>query len=144
MTTMEYPNFISTSISNQDLNEILSAIGFIEEKLPGLLKLSDLEPYTVFNTKTDSVDFVQQNLKVAEKNPEVVPQDVDVKEIRKDVELIKSIDKIMVPLKKLLEKLEDSKVIACNEAYLPSIAIYNAIKARDIQEKHKFGQKINA
>jgi len=134
---MEYPNFISTSITQKDLNEIISAIGFIEEKLPDLLKVSDLEPYTMFNTKTDSVDFVQQNLSFAEKNPDVVPQDVDVKEIHKDVELIKSINKILAPLKKLVDKLEDSKVIACNEAYLPSIAIYNAIKARDIIEKHR-------
>ena len=141
---MEYPNFISTTISNQDLNEILSAIGFIEEKLPGLLSLSDLEPYTVYSTKTESVEFVQQNLKVVEKNPEIVPQDVDIKEVRKDVDLIKSIDKIIIPLKNLLQKLEDSKVIACNEAYLPSIAIYNALKARDIKEKHKMDHKINA
>ena len=134
---MEYPNFISTTISKQDLNDIMSAIGFIQDKLPDLLSVSDLEPYTMYNTKTNSVDFVQQNLSYAEKHPEVVPQDVDIKEIHKDVELIKSINQILGPLKKLVEKLEDSKVIACNEAYLPSIAIYNAIKARDIVEKHK-------
>jgi hypothetical protein len=136
---MEYPNFISTSISTKDLNDIMSAIGFIEEKLPDLLNVSDLEPYTMYNTKTDSVEFVQQNLSFAENNPEVVPRDVDIKEIHKDVELIKAINKILIPLKKLVAKLEDSKVIACNEAYLPAIAIYNAIKARDIMEKHKLG-----
>jgi len=141
---MEYPNFISTSISKNDLNEILSAIGFIEEKLPDLLSLADLEPSTMFKTKTDFVDFVHQNLKYAEKRPELVPHDVNIKEIRKDVELIKSINRILVPLKKLVEKLEDSKIIACNEAYLPSIAIYNAIKANDMREKHKKEHKVNA
>lgn len=134
---MEYPNFISSTISKKDLNDIMSAIGFIQDKLPDLLSVSELEPYTMYNTKTNSVDFVQQNLNYAERHPEVVPQDVDIKEINKDVELIKSINQILSPLKKLVEKLEDSKVIACNEAYLPSIAIYNAIKARDIIEKHK-------
>jgi len=134
---MEYPNFISTRISKEDLNDIMSAIGFIQNKLPDLLSVSDLEPYTMYNTKTNSVDFVQQNLNYAEKHPEVIPEDVDVQEIQKDVALIKSINKILAPLKKLVEKLEDSKVVACNEAYLPSIAIYNAIKARDILEKHK-------
>jgi hypothetical protein len=141
---MEYPNFISTSISKNDLNEILSAVGFIEEKLPDLLSLSDLEPYTMFKTKTDFVDFVYQNLKYAEKHPELVPNDVDIKEMRKDIELIKSLDKILDPLKKLIEKLEDSKIIASNEAYLPSIAIYNAIKANDIRKKHKSDNKVHA
>ena len=141
---MEYPNFISTTISKNDLNEILSAIGFIEEKLPDLLSLEDLEPSTMFKTKTDFVDFVYQNLKYAEKRPELVPHDVNIKEIQKDVELIKSINKILIPLKRLVEKLEDSKIIACNEAYLPSIAIYNSIKANDIREKHKQEHKVNA
>ncbi len=141
---MEYPNFISTSISRKDLDEILSAIGYIKDKLPDLLSLSDLEPYTMFKTKTDLVDFVHQNLKYAEKNPELVPHDVDINEMQKDVELIKSIDKILTPLKQLVQKLEDSKIIASNEAYLPSIAIYNAIKAHDIKEKHKSDHKVHA
>jgi len=141
---MKYPNFISTSISREDLDEILSAIGFINDKLPDLLSLSDLEPYTMFKTKADLVEFIHQNLKYAEKHPELVPHDVDIKEMRKDVELIKSLDKLLDPLKKLIGKLEDSKIIASNEAYLPSIAIYNAIKANDIREKHKSDHKVHA
>lgn len=141
---MKYPNFISSRISEQDLNEITSAIGFINEKLPDLITLSDLEPSTMYKTKTDFVEFVRQNLKTAEKHPEFVPRDVDVNEIKKDVELIGSINQILNPLKDLVKKLEESKIIACNEAYLPSIAIYNAIKAHDIVEKHKHDQELSA
>ena len=62
---------------------------------------------------------------------------MDVAEIIVDVEFISSIDKILNPLQSLMKKLEDSKTLAGSEAYLPSIAIYNAIKAVAIQKRHR-------
>ncbi len=85
----------------------------------------------------NTIDFVTENLKEAEKNPDLVPKNVAIDEIRKDVELIKAIFKIMDPLKNLEKKLEDSALLAGSEAYLPSIAIYNAMKADGLRRKHK-------
>lgn len=133
---MIYPNLISTAIPDKDLNEILSAISFINEKLSDLITISELEKSTLYKANCDTINFVRENLKMAEKNPELVPADVDVKEIRKDVELIKAIEKIQKPIYELLKKMDDSKLVAGSEAYLPSMAIYNAIKARDVLRKH--------
>jgi hypothetical protein len=134
---MKYPNLISTSIHDKDLNEILGAINFINEKLPDLITVSELEKSTLYKTKSDTIKFVLENLKEAEKNPELVPANVDIQEIRKDMKLIQSINKILQPIHALLNKLEDSKLVAGSEAYLPSLAIYNAIKAKAILTSRK-------
>ncbi len=139
---MKYKNLISTSIPADDLNEILGAISFINEKLPDLITVSELEKSTLHKTKSNTVEFVLENLREAENNPELVPANIDIQEIRKDVELIKSINKILKPLNALLNKLEDSKLIAGSEAYLPSMAIYNAIKANAIINKQRMSNKV--
>ena len=60
---------------------------------------------------------------------------VEIDEIKKDVDLINSIDQILSPLHSLQEKLENSALVAGSEAYLPSLAIYNAMKAAALRKK---------
>jgi hypothetical protein len=133
---MQYPNVLSTSIPPKDLQEIMDAIDFINQKLPDLITLNSEELNALPKTGSDTIDFVLENLKEAEKNLEVVPKGVDLAEIKKDVKLILAIYKILDPLKKLEKKLEHSALLAGSEAYLPSIAIYNAIKADALRKRH--------
>ena len=137
MSVMNYSNLISTSIPEKDLSEILSAINFINHKLPELVTLSDEEATALPKMSKNTIEFVLENLKEAETHPELVPEDIEIEEVKKDVELIKCIQKILGPLKNLERKLEDSALVAGSEAYLPSIAIYNAMKADAIRRKHR-------
>ena len=134
---MKYPNILSTTIPKQDLKEILDAISFINEKLPDLVVLNQEELNALPKTGKSTIEFVLENLEQAENKPEIVPEDVNLNEIKKDVELIRSIYKILNPLKKLEKKLEDSALLAGSEAYLPSISIYNAMKADAIRQRHR-------
>ncbi len=133
---MEYSNLISTQIDNKDLKEIIDAIRLINQKLPNLVTLTKEEYCALPKMQENTVSFVLDALQEARRHPEIVPKNVDVNEIVKDVELIKSIEKILNPLDTLIKKLEDSKILASSEAYLPSIAIHNASKAADIQKRH--------
>lgn len=134
---MNYSNLLSTTIPDEDIKEILKSINFINEKLPELVTLTQEELAALPKMGINTIDFVTENLKEAEKNPDLVPKNVAIDEIRKDVELIKAIFKIMDPLKNLEKKLEDSALLAGSEAYLPSIAIYNAMKADGLRRKRK-------
>jgi len=134
---MHYSNLLSTTILGGAIKEILTSINFINEKLPELVTLTQEELAALPKMGINTIDFVTENLKEAEKNPDLVPKNVAIDEIRKDVELIKAIFKIMDPLKNLEKKLEDSALLAGSEAYLPSIAIYNAMKADGLRRKHK-------
>ena len=134
---MNYPNLLSTSIPSRDIKEILDAVNFINEKLPDLVMLDQDELNALPKTGESTIQFVLENLEQAEKKPELVPGGVDLEEIKKDVELIRSIYKILKPLKTLEKKLEDSALLAGSEAYLPSISIYNAMKADAIRQRQK-------
>jgi hypothetical protein len=133
---MNFPNNISTIISDTDVNEILAAISYIRKKLPGLVSLTELELASLPKPNSDTINFLYENLKLAEESPELVPNFVDLNELKKDVALIKAIEKILGPIKDLVQVLEDSATLAGSEAYLPSIAIYNSVKADAIRRKH--------
>ncbi|MGF1637519.1 MAG: hypothetical protein ACFCUU_10645 [Cyclobacteriaceae bacterium] len=133
---MAYSNQISTHIPDKDLKEILDAIKFINDKLSKLVILSKEEKASLPKMKKNTVEFVYDCLKIAEENPETVPNDVDVEEIKKDITLIQSIFKISQPINDLKKKLDDSVILAGSEAYLPSIAIHNSYQAFEIKYKN--------
>ncbi len=134
---MEYPNLISAKISSSDLKEIINAINFIHEKLPELATLSHEELSALPKMRHGTIKFVLENLKEANEHPNIVPKNVDVVEIIKDVELVAAINKILDPINKLKKKLEEIALVAESEAYLPSIAIHNAIRADQIRRRYK-------
>ena len=125
---MAYPNLISTTISEESMKKIMDAIDRIEELLPDLVTLSNEKLASLPKVSLSTIEFVYETLELVDKYPTLIPQDVEVPEIRKDAELIGSIYKILKPLRKLVRRLEDSAVLAGSEAYLPSMAIYNAVK----------------
>ena len=134
---MKYPNLISTTIPDKDLEEILNAFSFINDKLSELVTLSREELDALPKMGKETISFVQDSLKEAETHFELIPDDIEIDEIKKDVDLINSINQILNPLNTLQKKLENSALVAGSEAYLPSLAIYNAMKADAIRKKKR-------
>lgn len=125
---MDYGNKISTRIPASDLREIIEAITRIEKKLQDLVALSDEELSALPKMKSNALDFIEDCLLFADQYPSTIPEGIHVEEIKKDYELIKSIKSILDPLMRLKKKLDDSAQLAASEAYLPCIAIHNAVK----------------
>ena len=124
-----YSNFISSTISQDQINEIIAAIDRINAKLPTLVSLSNEELSSLPKVSMKNIDFIHEVLDFADTYPDLVPSHIDVQEIRKDLRLIESISMILKPMKQLVKKLEDSALLAGSEAYIPSLAIYNSVKA---------------
>ena len=139
---MKYPNLISTTISEKELEDILNCISGIDEKLSDLVTLTDEELAALPKTGKNAIEFISESLKMAEKHPALVPDNIDIEEIKKDVDLIKSINIILRSLRALMKKLEDSAILAGSEAYLPSLAIYNTVKTREIVKRHRKKEKV--
>jgi hypothetical protein len=124
-----YSNLISTAISQEKINEIIAAIDRINAQLPTLVSLSNEEIASLPKVSFQNIDFIHEVLDFVDTYPDLVPSHIDVKEIRKDLRLIESLTKILKPMKSLVKKLEDSALLAGSEAYIPSLAIYNSVKA---------------
>jgi hypothetical protein len=124
-----YSNLISTSISKEQINEIIAAIDRINAQLPTLVSLSEEELSSLPKVSYQIIDFIHEVLDFADTYPDLVPPNIEVQEIRKDLRLIESLSKILKPMKQLVKKLEDSTLLAGGEAYIPSLAIYNSVKA---------------
>jgi len=134
---MGYSNKVSTTIPQNDLKDILQAIESIDQKLPGLVSLTDEEIAALPRMKAHTESFVNECLKYSKKYPNCIPADVNVQEINKDLMLIKTLSQIAQALSKLKKKVEDNILLAGSEAYLPSLAIYNAVKTAEIIKKHR-------
>lgn len=134
---MHYSNLISTSISKKEIDEILAAIERINKLLPQLITLTSEEKASLPKVSFSNIDFVNEVLDMAEENPEQVPESIDIPEIRKDIELIESITRILRPLRQLERKLEDSALLAGSEAYIPSLAIFNSMRMRNRSQQHQ-------
>jgi len=142
---MKYPNNISTEITQEEITSIVSSLESINSSLKGLVSLSEEEKGSLVHADHNTIPFVLKALEMAERYPQILPENIELEEIRKDVSLIKSIEKLMVPLKNLIKKLEDSSILASSEAYLPSLSIYNAIAraSRDGKVLHDAPQRIS-
>jgi hypothetical protein len=124
-----YSNFIHSTISQEQILEITAAIDRINAQLPTLVSLTNEELSSLPKVSMKNIDFIHEVLDFADTYPDLVPSHIDVQEIRKDLGLIESISKILKPMKQLVKKLEDSALLAGSEAYIPSLAIYNSVKA---------------
>jgi hypothetical protein len=125
---MPYSNLISTSISQKEIDDILAAIDRINQMLPNLVTLTNEEKASLPKVSYSNIDFVYEALEMAEKNPGSIPESINIPELKKDIELVESISRILRPLKQLEKKLEDSVLLAGSEAYIPSLAIFNSVK----------------
>jgi hypothetical protein len=125
---MEFSNLISTSISEKVVDEIIQSIDNIDKKLPGLLTLSSEQKDALPHMGEDMEPFLFMVLQKAKKNPDMIPPGIDLEEIQKDVDLIQATNRILEPLRKLVQKLEDSALLAGSEAYVPSLFLYNVMK----------------
>ena len=98
---MIYPNLISTTVPDKDLKEILKALKFINEKLPDLVTLTKEELTTLPKIGQNTNSFILENLKEAENNPDLVPKDIELDEIKR--------------------KPQDAIIIAAQERFRPII-----------------------
>lgn len=73
-------------------------------------------------------DFIDKTLIHAEQNPGILPQYTDFESLRKDVELIKCLERIHAQVKPFNEKMQDTIMLVRSEAYEVARAFYSAVK----------------
>ncbi|NOU18403.1 MAG: hypothetical protein HOO91_12675 [Bacteroidales bacterium] len=122
-------NKISITISKEAIEAINAAIATIEQQLPNLINLTVEDRKSLPKMGDKTLAFVSKALEYSKQNPKVVPPFLDVAEFEKDVQAVTNINKVLIPLQQLVEKLDDSTVLAGSEAYSSALIFYNAVKS---------------
>jgi hypothetical protein len=118
-------NRIDTTLSQADQQAVLDAINTIRTKLPFLIGLTPDERRDLPKMGDKSRAFVQQALTLAQQNTDILPRSFDVEEMRRDVELIESLQPIRQALAQLQELVEDTYLEIGSEAYTAALMVYN-------------------
>lgn len=121
-------NKVSITISEETIAGILKSIASIEQNLPFMINLTAEERQALPKLGDKSLSFVNKSFEYAKQNPKVVPSFLDLKEFEKDVLAVTQLKKILIPLKQLFEKVDDTNLQAGSEAYTAALIFYNAIK----------------
>lgn len=126
---MAQENRISAMLSEQELAHLRSMIEQIDTSMPFLGNLTPVERHTMPKSADKTVSFLGKSLDHSKHNPQFVPPFLNVTEFDKDVNLSEALLSLARPLRALLEKIEDTAMLASSEAYLAALLFYQAVKA---------------
>ncbi len=122
---------ISVEVTEQTLTEITEALNSIESKLPGLSGLSEAERSSQMRLGDKNLAHVQKALAYADQNPALIPGFLEVSEWHKDVNLVVQLSEVQRQLLQLSRKIEDTAIIAGDEAYAAASAFYKSVIAAE-------------
>ncbi|HEY0551361.1 MAG TPA: hypothetical protein VGF13_17285 [Verrucomicrobiae bacterium] len=128
ITAMTPDNRISTSLTAQDVTDILAAVTTIRTKLPFLLSISNAERMEIPKMGDKSVGFDDKCKTYMGSNPEFLPGFVSTAEISKDRELRGKLMEVFAPLTTLCESVNDTLLIANSEIWMADLAYYQTVR----------------
>jgi hypothetical protein len=118
-------NRISLELSTEIVNEVKALIDQIESKLPFLISLTTDERANLAKLNRDNELFVEETIRAAEHNSEVIPNYINVAEMEKDLLLYQQLNRIMVRLSHVSNKIKDTMHIAGAEAFATALVTNN-------------------
>jgi hypothetical protein len=124
------PNRISLLFPVDDLQLVLGALDTLEAKLnPQLVDLGPDERRTLAKLGPRNVDFVARAMTHLREMPQYKPGFLDVDEFQRDLDAIDLLASLHIKLGKVFDLVDDSLLLAGNEAYKAALACYDALKS---------------
>ena len=121
-------NKVSAEFSVQSQQEVKSLIEQIEQQMPFLQEISDVEKKGKQNMGDGAVSFVNTALNIAQNEPNILTVGFDTLEFQKDVDLINALQKTRQQLMTLLENINNIMRIGGQEAMQQSNEVYANVK----------------
>jgi hypothetical protein len=124
---MSYFN-ISASLTEAQLTQIETSIKQIRTTLGFLINLSPEEKQGLRKMGDKLTSYVQDVLVESKTNSAFIPAGVNLAEFEKDLNLVKSLDRILSNLRPLMDAIEDTSTAAGNEAIKAADMAYGYLK----------------
>lgn len=121
-------DLISGEILPEQQQAVINAINVIQTNLPFLIDLTTDERRTLPKMGDKSRAFVDQGLVVATQNEGILPRNFDPDAYRRDVTLVRQLEPIVLVMRQLMKRIEDTFLAAGSDAYGQTLVVYQAAK----------------
>lgn len=121
-------DLISGEILPEQQQAVINAINVIQTNLPFLIDLTTDERRTLPKMGDKSRAFVDQGLVVATQNEGILPRNFDPDAYRRDVTLVRQLEPIVLAMRQLMKRIEDTFLAAGSDAYGQTLVVYQAAK----------------
>lgn len=122
-------NRLDVSLNPQEQSQINAAITNIEAMMPFLTGLTTEERIAIPKINVANKAFTEDAINIAVGNPSLFPGYINPAEMQKDLTLFNQLDALATSMRRVLEKIEDTLMLAGSEAYISALAVYRNIGA---------------
>ncbi|MBW4360242.1 hypothetical protein [Flavobacterium taihuense] len=117
-------NRINTTATAAQITAVKTALQTITTNLPFLVGLTTEERIALPSINVSNKAFTEDAINAGVNNPTLIPSYVSVGGMQNDMLLFTQLDEIIMMTKQLLEKMEDTQLLAGSEAYTSALTLY--------------------
>lgn len=125
---MSKTNQINAHITAEQMTTLRTAIETFHTELPFLVNLGPEEIRRLAKAGDLSKGFLQKALAIAEQTPGILPRNFAIEEFRADMVLADNLEEIALALKSLLERINNTIIVARSDAYGHALITYDRSK----------------
>ena len=122
-------NRLNTTATAAQIAAVKTALQTINTNLPFLIGLTTDERIALPAIDVNNKAFTEDAINAAANNTALIPSYVNVPNMQNDLSLFIQLDEIILLVKQLLERLEDTQMLAGSEAYTSALAVYRLISS---------------
>lgn len=122
-------NRVNTSLTEEQINSFKTAIQNIYTQVPFLTGLTVEERIALPKINVVNKVFVEDSINAIDNNSSILPNYLNVNNIKTDLLLFSQLDELTGLVRQLLEKLEDTQILAGSEAYVSALTGYKLFGA---------------
>lgn len=117
-------NRLNTTATTGQIAAVKTAIQTITTNLPFLIGLTSEERTSLSAIDVNNKAFTEDAINAGLNNANLIPSYVSVTNMQSDLALFTQLDEIILLIKQMLEKLEDTQLLAGSEAYTSALTLY--------------------
>ena len=122
-------NRINTTLTEEQISSVKTAIQSIHAQLPILTGLTVEERINLPKINVANKAFTEDAINAISNNAEMLPSFLNVTHMQNDLNLFTQLDELTGLVRQLLEKLEDTQMLAGSESYVSALTGYKLFSA---------------
>jgi hypothetical protein len=122
-------NRLNITATAAQITAVKAAIQTINTNLPFLIGLTVEERVALPAINVNNKAFTEDAINAGVNNPSLVPTYVSVANMQTDMLLFNQLDEIKGLVNQLLERIEDTQLLAGSESYVSGLALYKLFTA---------------